>query len=73
MAFDINKISSNPEQSVVARALTRVKAVAVRILATRDRSADVVRLQNLNDADLGRIGLTRHDIMRHIYCDIYYI
>jgi len=73
MAFYTNKISSTSERSAFARALTRIKSATARILATRDRSADVVRLQSLNDDDLGRIGLTRNDIMRHVYRDIYYI
>jgi uncharacterized protein YjiS (DUF1127 family) len=73
MAFYSNKLSAPPERSAFARALTRIKRVAVRILAARDRSADIVRLQSLDDDDLGRIGLTRNDIMRHVYRDIYYI
>jgi uncharacterized protein YjiS (DUF1127 family) len=69
MAFYINKTG----QSVFAKGLARTKTVFAGLLSARNRSADVARLQNLSDDDLGRIGLTRHDIMRHVYRDIYYV
>jgi len=69
MAFYINKTA----QSAFSNGLARTKAAVAGLLSARNRSADVARLQSLSDDDLGRIGLTRHDIMRHVYRDIYYI
>lgn len=44
-----------------------------RLLAAQDRSAQVLRLQNLSDDELADIGLSRDMILRHVYRDTYYV
>jgi len=44
-----------------------------RLLAARNRSGQVQRLQKLSDEELADIGLSRDTIMRHVYRDIYYV
>lgn len=73
MAFYTNKITSSADQQPQAKIVARLKAGFAGILAARNKSADVARMQSLSDDDLGRIGLSRKDIMRHVYSDIYYV
>lgn len=44
-----------------------------RLLAAQNRSAQVLRLQNLSDDELADIGLSRDTILRHVYRDTYYV
>ena len=59
--------------AAVADALTGVnQAIAVsRDCDARLRQID--KLQAKSDADLAEMGLTRDDIVRHVFRDIYYI
>ena len=57
--------------------LSRMGAGAVHFfdltMSARDRSAQVERLQAKSDAELAAMGLTRDDIVRHVFRDIIYL
>ncbi|WP_341365754.1 DUF1127 domain-containing protein [Yoonia sp. BS5-3] len=44
-----------------------------RLIIAQNRTETVEKLQALSDAELAEIGLSRDDIFRHVYRDIYYI
>ncbi|PJI91497.1 hypothetical protein BC777_0325 [Yoonia maricola] len=50
-----------------------IRGFFTRIIAAQNRSIDVERMQDLSDAELAQMGLTRDGIVRHVYRDIYYV
>ncbi|KQI73065.1 hypothetical protein AN191_03990 [Loktanella sp. 5RATIMAR09] len=65
-----------PSQTAPSPFLAFFNAIASsvsRLLAAQNRSAQVLRLQNLSDDELADIGLSRDTILRHVYRDTYYV
>ncbi|MCB1336071.1 MAG: DUF1127 domain-containing protein [Maritimibacter sp.] len=54
-------------------ALTRIAALFVAYTEARSRYPQVQALQALSDDQLAERGLTRDDIVRHVFADLYYL
>ena len=72
MAFYTDTIESRTAPKA-SSALTFMSRAFRRIIAAQNRSADVERMQALDDSELADMGLSRDAIVRHVYRDIYYI
>ncbi|MFA8442498.1 DUF1127 domain-containing protein [Yoonia sp.] len=72
MAFYTDTIESRTAPKA-SSALTFMSGAFRRIIAAQNRSADVDRMQALDDSELADMGLSRDAIVRHVYRDIYYI
>lgn len=73
MAFYTNKITSRPETSAPFAFFNSISTFFERLMAAQTRSVEVERMQGLSDAELEAIGVSRDQIIRQVYRDIYYV
>jgi uncharacterized protein YjiS (DUF1127 family) len=73
MAFFTVTVSSPARVSIFSKVLSAVIGSFDRIADSQNRSVDVQRLQRLSDRELADIGISRENIVRHVYRDIYYV
>ncbi len=73
MAFFTDTISSKPRASFLSSVWAPVAGFFERVADSQNRSVDVQRMQKLSDRELADIGISREDIVRHVYRDIYYV
>ena len=70
-------ISESPKQNCFAanfgRAVTGVVNFMVYISTSRSRVCQIEALCAKTDKELAARGLTRQDIVRHVYSDVYYL
>ncbi len=73
MAFYTNKIVSDPEISAPLTFFSSISAFFERLMAAQTRSIEVDRMQRLSDAELEALGVSRDQIIRQVYRDVYYV
>lgn len=73
MAFYTNTLKSRPRKSAIAAFLGGVAGFFDGISAAQNRSTTVQRMQDLSDRELANMGVSRADIVRYVYRDIYHI
>jgi uncharacterized protein YjiS (DUF1127 family) len=71
MAFYTSSIHQDPKQPLGARCVAVLRRAAIALMATRDCSQAVQRMQQLDDRSLAAMGLRRDDIVRMAYRDLY--
>lgn len=73
MAFFSDSPTSGNGPTFFAAVTNAALGFFVRLAETQDRSATVWALQQRSDRELADIGITREDIVRHVYKDIHYL
>ena len=73
MAFYTNKLDSRPEKSAAHQFFGGIAAFFERLMEAQTRSNEVRRMQNLSDAELAKLGVSRENIVRQVYRDVYYV
>lgn len=73
MAFYTNKIESHPETPAPFAFFNSISVFFERLMAAQTRSVEVERMQRLSDAELDSMGMSRDQIIRQVYRDVYYV
>lgn len=73
MAFFSDTSVAAVRPTFMSAVLAKLADILDRLIMAHDRTDAVEKLQTLSDRELAEIGLTRDDIVRHVYRDIYYL
>jgi uncharacterized protein YjiS (DUF1127 family) len=71
MAFYTNTLTSRPATAGPMAFFGTVAAFVENLTDARSRSAEVERVQHLSDRELSKMGVSRENIVRCVYGDIY--
>lgn len=73
MTFSTETIAPVREPGFLSRLYAGFSALIIRMMDAQDRSGSVHRLQRCSDAELAKMGISRQDIVRHVFRDVYFL